>query len=163
MYNVDLEELTKINRISDVTNIETGQLILVPYRENPVNKYATDDFVWPLRGKVISGFGQDFYNMVNKGINIQPYGNADVIASRSGKVVFYSDGFYAYGKTLIIDHGEGFSTVYAGLTDIYVKAGDSVQGGSAIASIRPNSKNTCLHFEIRKGHLSKNPYFYLPR
>jgi lipoprotein NlpD len=101
--------------------------------------------------------------MLNKGINIQPYGNTDIVASKAGKIVFSADGFYSYGKTLIIDHGDGFSTVYAGLSDVLVKTGDNVSKGSIIANIRQDAKNNYLHFEIRKDHLSKNPYFYLPR
>jgi murein DD-endopeptidase MepM/ murein hydrolase activator NlpD len=163
MYDVDLDELIRINRIPDVTNIETGQLLLIPRRQTPLYKDVKEDFIWPVKGRVVASFGQDFKNMLNKGINIQPYGNTDIVASKAGKIVFSADGFYSYGKTLIIDHGDGFSTVYAGLSDVLVKTGDNVSKGSIIANIRQDAKNNYLHFEIRKDHLSKNPYFYLPR
>ena len=168
MYNVDLDELVQINRISDITKVEVNQLIFIPHRQKklsvPIRDYS-DDFIWPNRGRVISTFGQTFNNMLNKGINIQPYNNLDVLASCSGKVVFYADNFGAFGKTIIIEHSDGFSTVYARNSQVFVKAGDSVQKGTAIAKIGQagRDKNTYLYFEIRKGYLAQNPIFYLPR
>ncbi len=167
MYNVDLDELVRINHISDITKIEVSQLIFIPYRQKkisvPIKDYS-DDFIWPNRGRVISTFGQTSNNMINKGINIQPYNNLEVVACRSGKVVFYADNFGAFGKTIIIEHSDGFSTVYARNSQVFVKAGDSVQKGTAIAKIGQagRDKNTYLYFEIRKGRLPQNPIFYLP-
>jgi LysM repeat protein len=167
MYNVDLDELVQINRISDITKVEVNQLIFIPHRQKKISvpiKGYSDDFIWPNRGRVISTFGQTFNNMINKGINIQPYNNLSVVASRSGKVVFYADNFGAFGKTIIIEHSDGFSTVYARNSQVFVKAGDSVQKGTAIAKIGQagRDKNTYLYFEIRKGYLAQNPIFYLP-
>ncbi|MCK9604294.1 MAG: LysM peptidoglycan-binding domain-containing M23 family metallopeptidase [Candidatus Omnitrophica bacterium] len=169
MYGVDLDEIVKINRVSDAANIETGQLIFIPHRQKP--QYSTakpdsnKDFIWPIRGRVITAFGQSSNNMVNKGINIQPYDNPDVKASRSGKIVFYTDNFKNFGKTIIIDHGDGFSTVYARNAKVFVRIGDYVQKGTIIAKAGSSGrdKNRYLHFEIRKGYASQNPYFYLSR
>lgn len=167
LYNVDLDELIKINRISDATAIEVGQRILIPerYRKSSATTQSfTDDFIWPIEGKIISGFGQNFNNIINKGINIQPFGSRDVFASRNGKVVFYNDDFSGYGKTIIIDHGDGFSTVYARNHEVFIKPGDIIQKGTVIAKAGSagRDKNIYLHFEIRKGASSQNPLFYLP-
>jgi murein DD-endopeptidase MepM/ murein hydrolase activator NlpD len=167
-YGIDLEELIKINQISDVTSIEIGQLIFIPRaRTNQTlnNKYLSDAFIWPVKGRVISAFGQVYNNMLNKGINIQPQKSDDVFASREGKVVFYSPDFSGFGKTIILDHGDGFSTVYARNSEVFIKTGDVVEKGALIskAGWTDNDRNTYLHFEIRKGHLAQNPYFYLPR
>jgi murein DD-endopeptidase MepM/ murein hydrolase activator NlpD len=101
--------------------------------------------------------------MINKGINIQTYGSPNVVASRSGKVVFYDDNFKDFGKTIIIDHGDGFSTVYARNSQVFIKIGDYVQRGTLIAKAgsTDRDKNTYLHFQIRKGYIPQNPYFYL--
>jgi len=167
LYNIDLDEIVDINRISDATNIEVGQLIFIPHR-NKV-QYSTykpsshEDFIWPLKGKIIASFGQTFNNMVNRGINIQPYKTQDVVAAGGGKVVFCADNFEGFGKTIIIDHGNGFSTVYARNSQVFVKAGDFVQKGSLIAKAGSagRDKNAFLHFQIRKGYVPQNPYFYL--
>jgi murein DD-endopeptidase MepM/ murein hydrolase activator NlpD len=167
MYDVDLDELVRINRIQDATSIETGQQILIPNRKiqlsSPV-KYASDDFIWPIKGQVIATFGQTFNNMNNKGINIRPYSNFDVIAAESGRVIFYSDNFGSFGKTIIIDHGNGLSTVYARNKEVYIKAADNVRKGMVIskAGSAGRDKNIYLHFEVRKGHIPQNPYYYLP-
>lgn len=172
IYNIDLDEIVRVNRISDATKIEVGQLIFIPYRQKP-QKYPTsqattassEDFIWPIRGEVIASFGQTFNTMLNKGLNIRPYQHNDVVASRSGKVVFYSDNFENFGKTLIIDHGDGFSTVYARNTQVFVRVGDTVDRGTTIAKAGSSArdKSVYLHFEIRKGYIPQNPYFYLPR
>ena len=168
IYNVDLDEIVRINRIPDATSIEPGQLIFIPSAKKKQylsGQSATEDFSWPIKGRVIASFGQTFNDMINKGINIQRIRSQDVIASRSGKVIFYDTNFESFGKTIIIDHGEGFSTVYARNSEVFVKTGDYVQRGTVIAKVGSSDrdKNTYLHFEIRKGHIPQNPYFYLPR
>lgn len=168
IYDVNMDEIVRINRISDASSIEIGQLIFIPHRESV--QYSSkgildDDFIWPVRGKVITAFGQSSNNMVNRGINIQPYGNSDVKASRKGKVIFCADNFKNFGKTIIVDHGDGFSTVYARNSKVFVKIGDYVQKGFTIAQAGSSGrdKKRYLHFEIRKGYIPQNPYFYLSR
>lgn len=167
IYNMDLDEIVRINRISDATDIEVGQLIFIPHRQKQQTlsvESSAEDFIWPLRGKVILPFSQTANNMINKGINIQAYGDTDVVAARSGRVVFYSPNLEGFGKTIIIDHGDNFLTVYARNSQVFVRPGDFIQKGSPIAKVGSagRDKNAYLHFEIRKGHVSKNPYFYLP-
>lgn len=167
LYNTDLDEIAGINHISDTSNIEVGQLIFIPNQKKQISgpiEYLGDDFIWPVKGKVITSFGQTFNNMINKGINIQPHGNLEVLAARSGKVVFYAENFGPFGKTVIIEHDDGLSSVYARNSQVFIKPGDNVGKGSVIAKVGSagRDKNTYLHFEIRKGHISKNPKFYLP-
>lgn len=168
LYNVELEELMKINRISDTSNIEINQMLFIPqtHQQSPTagNITSAEDFTWPLKGKIIAGFGQQTNNMINNGLNIQAYNDSDVVAARSGKVIFCSENFLNFGKTIIIDHGDGFSSVYTGNTKVIVKTGDTINKGTAIAQIRKTGKsqNTYLHFEIRKGYTPQNPNFYLP-
>ncbi|MCX5706707.1 MAG: M23 family metallopeptidase [Candidatus Omnitrophica bacterium] len=167
MYGVDIEELVRINHIPNSTNIEIGQKIFIPNRikpQIPEIKYAEDDFVWPLNGRISSRFGQISHNMLNKGINIQPLGSLDVKASRSGRIVFLDEDFTGYGKTIIIDHGDNFFTVYTRNKQVFAKLGESVRQGTVIAKAGASGrdKNTYLHFEIRKGHIPQNPLFYLP-
>lgn len=160
IYNVDLEEIVSINRISDAASIEVGQLIFIPRRNkpqySPYKSSGQDDFTWPVKGRVITSFGQTYNNMINKGINIQPQKTRDVLAAAGGRVVFYTDNFEGFGKTIIIDHNNGFMTVYAKNSEVFVKAGDFVQKGTPVAKV-----NNYLHFQIRKGHIPQNPYFYL--
>lgn len=170
IYGMDLEKIVQANRISDAGNIEVGQLILIPQasaKRQFLSREASarlEDFIWPMKGKIITYFGQSYNNMVNKGINIQPYrADAEVVAARSGKIIFSTQDFAGFGKTIIIDHGDGFSTVYARNSQVFVSVGESVEKGALIAKVGSTNrdKNIYLHFQIRKGHLPQNPYFYL--
>jgi len=167
IYNVDLDEIARINRISDASGIEVGQLIFIPaLKKQEYTTYkssGSEDFIWPVRGRVITFFGQTFNNMVNKGINIHPLKSQDVVAAAGGRVVFYADNFQDFGKTIIIDHGNGFLTVYARNSQVFVKTGEVVQKGALIAKVGSSGrdKNTYLHFQIRKGYVPVNPCFYL--
>lgn len=168
LYNVELEELLKNNNILDITQLEAGQMLFIRQQPNKKKQTGTepalDEFSWPIKGKIISGFGATVHNIINRGINIQSYANTNVTASRSGKVIFYSPNFDSFGKTLIIDHGDGFSSIYARNKEVLVKPGDAVTKGMAIAKVGKagRDKNTYLHFEIRKGYQAQNPVFYLP-
>ncbi len=168
IYGVDIDDILRSNNISEGAAIEIGRLLLIPNRliqQNvPVN-LSGDDFIWPLKGRVISGFGASYRNIMNKGLNIQGQPGADILAVRSGKVVFYAEDFGNFGKTIIIDHGDGLRSVYTRASDIFVRPGDNVQRGSVVGRVGSGGrdKNSYLHFEIRKGALPENPLFYLPR
>ncbi len=169
LYGMDADELSSLNNIQDSAKLEIGQKLLIPAgRKIQVPSPGGDvdeDFSWPIRGKIVSGFSQPVNNTINKGINIEPSRSLDVLASRSGKVAFYNDDFLDLGKTLIIEHAGGFWTVYGRNLEVYVKPGDVITKGTAIAKAGAagRDKNVYLHFEIRKGSKSENPLFYLPR
>lgn len=159
MYNSGLEELVKVNRITEAAKIGAGQLIFIPggkKSQTAAGVLPAEDFIWPVKGKVVLNFGQIANNTVNKGIDIEAHSASNIVASRSGTVVFYNPDFGGFGKTIIIDHKDGFSTVYARNSQAFIKLGDTVEKGSKIA------KSRYLHFEIRKGLISQNPGFYLP-
>lgn len=167
LYDVDIDDIIRLNHISEDAAIEIGQILLIPNRlsvqDIPI-KSSGDDFIWPLRGRIIAGFGSNYHNLINKGINIQAPAGSEILATRSGRVVFYSNNFGNYGKTIIIDHGDGLRSVYSRASEIFVQPGQTVQRGVLVgrvgASIR--DKNCYLHFEIRKGAMPQNPLFYLP-
>jgi len=167
LYDVDIDDILRANNISEDATIEIGQLLLIPNRLTPQNRAiqsSGDDFIWPLQGKMLAGFGVNYRNLVNKGINIQPSIDTDILASRNGRVVFYAANFGNFGKTIIIDHGDGLRTVYSRLSEFFVRPGENVQRGALIGRIgsSPRDKNKYLHFEIRKGAMPQNPLFYLP-
>lgn len=167
IYDVDTDDILRLNRIPDDATIEIGQLILIPNRTSLQNipvKSSTDDFIWPLKGRIISNFGSSYHNLINKGINIQAASGMDIYATRNGRVVFYSENFGNFGRTIIIDHGDGLRSVYSRIAEIFVRSGENVQRGALIGRVGTSirDKNIYLHFEIRKGALAQNPLFYLP-
>jgi lipoprotein YgeR len=168
LYGMDTDELASLNNIQDSAKLEIGQKLLIPAgRKIQVFSpgVVDDNFSWPIKGKIVSGFSQPVNNTLNRGINIEPSRSLDVLASRSGKVAFYNDDFLDLGKTLIIEHAGGFWTVYGRNLEVYVKPGDVITKGTTIAKAGAagRDKNVYLHFQIRKGSKSENPLFYLPR
>jgi murein DD-endopeptidase MepM/ murein hydrolase activator NlpD len=175
LYDVDIDDIIRLNHISEATAIEIGQLLLIPNRlrthnfpikssgASAANGVSGDDFIWPLRGRVITGFGSTYRNLINKGINIQAPAGSTILATRRGKVVFYAASFGNFGKTIIIDHGDGLRSVYSRISEIFVQPGENVQRGALVGRVGASTrdKNSYLHFEIRKGAISQNPLFYL--
>ncbi|MBI4974444.1 MAG: M23 family metallopeptidase, partial [Candidatus Omnitrophica bacterium] len=126
---------------------------------------TNDSFIWPVSGTVVAFFGARVDKVRNKGIDIRASIGNKVMASRSVKVVFCDDRFKGYGRTVILDHGDSYQTVYAYNSEILVKVGDSVDRGRTIARVGSTgrAKEPSLHFEIRKDGVPQNPFYYLPR
>lgn len=164
LYGVSVDEIVSSNNITDVTQIRSGQAIFIPRGERKAapqsadNPASFEDFVWPVRGKITSNFGEKNQNIISKGITLRPYSNSNVVASASGQVVFVNENLRGYGKTIIIAHRDGIMTIYTSLSQILVKPGDYLRQGSAIA----RCENGLFHFELRKGHIPQNPRYYLP-
>jgi lipoprotein NlpD len=167
IYGADVDSIAEANNIRDARQLEVGQTLTIPggVKSMSFAGIPGEDFSWPVKGSVISSFGQALGSSVNKGMDIQPGRDKDVTASRSGTVVFYNDDFLDLGRTVIIDHGDGFFTVYARTSGVSVKPGDVVQRGSKIAEAGAagRSDKGYVHFEIRKGAVSQNPFFYLAK
>jgi len=167
MYDVEIDDILRVNRLSEEATIEIGQVLLIPSRTRQQNfafkSSRGEDFIWPVKGRVIAAFGTNYHNLVNKGLNIQAGPREDVLATRSGRVVFYANHLGNFGKTVIIDHGDGLRSVYSRISQALVNVGDSIEKGAIIGRVgcSPRDKNVYLHFEIRKGSLAQNPLFYL--
>ena len=165
LYGVDLEDIISANGISDAAQISAGQTIIIPRGEKKVFSRAPspasssgEDFIWPVKGKVVTNFGDKAKNIASKGITMRVYANRNVTASAQGAVVFINENLKGYGKTIIIAHRDGIMTVYAFLSNILVKPGDRISQGGLIA----HAQDGIMYFEIRKGYTAQNPYFYLP-
>ncbi len=167
LYGMEVEDLAALNNILDSSKLEIGQQLIIPSGRKIKTLVADnpdEDFIWPLKGKIIAAFSQTVNHTVNKGLNIEPSRSLDVQASRSGVVAFYNRDFLDLGKTVILEHPEGFWTVYGRNQEVYVKPGDAVAKGMTIAKAGSAGRDNkvYLHFELRKGSKSENPLFYLP-
>jgi LysM repeat protein len=167
-YNVPLDEIIKANNIPNAAVIEENQLILIPGAAAPrtvaIDKPDTkggDEFAWPLRGRIISYFNDAKGRHVNRGIDIMAADGEEVKATRDGKVVL-ADYLNGYGYTVIIDHYDGFYSVYAHAADVSVKLNDLVTRGTAVGHVAKTGRTAFLHFEVRKFEQANNPLYYLP-
>ncbi len=117
-------------------------------------------FVWPVSGSI----NQRYWGG-HGGIDLGAWTGAPVKSADSGYVAVARGGWNAgYGNHVIIDHGNGFVTLYAHLNSIYVKPGENVSRGQQIGSVgnTGNSTGPHLHFEIRYQGATRNPLNYLP-
>ena len=166
MYGVNLEALVGANRLTDKEKIYAGQLIFIPQADiTEFGEVAKEKvFVWPIRGKVVSFYGSHKDGVKNKGIDIKARHGEAVIASRSGKISFVEENMEGFGKTIIIDHPDEYSTVYAYNSQLLVSVGQRVRQGTVIAKAGQSGRapSPRLHFEIRKKHKPQNPFYFLP-
>lgn len=166
-YRVSMEDIIKINKIPNVANVEENQLLFIPGAESVKQIPLTEadlnknEFAWPLKGKVISYFGERRGTESNKGIGIQANFGDTVRAAREGWVVL-ADYLNGYADTVIIDHKDGYYSVYANNAVLLVKVGDFVAKGAPLAQVGKRGNLTALHFEIRKRFSADNPLYYLP-
>lgn len=123
--------------------------------------YGTGTFIWPTGNTFISG--NDFWSG-HLAIDIGAVTGQTVYASDSGVVVYAGGISGGYGNMVMIDHGNGYATLYAHLSAISVRCGQSVYQGGAIgaAGSTGNSTGPHLHFEVRYFGGFINPHFVLP-
>jgi murein DD-endopeptidase MepM/ murein hydrolase activator NlpD len=155
---VSVNEILKANSFSSTPQLKIGQSLIIPqYLENR-NKLA---FAWPLKGEIVNFFGETTGYIANKGLNIKASSAQTVTAAEDGKII-YSNQIKGWGKTIIIQHGGNFYTVYANLDEIFNPERESVKKGQPIGKLLPNnSGSSILHFEIRHGYIADNPMRYL--
>jgi murein DD-endopeptidase MepM/ murein hydrolase activator NlpD len=128
----------------------------------PGGAVGSGGFVWPADNRFLSG--NDYWSG-HLGIDIAAGEGAPVYAADSGVVTMAQGGYnYGYGNVIQIDHGNGYSTVYAHLSVIGVGLCQSVGAGQWIggAGNTGNSQGAHLHFEVRQGGGFINPWFVLP-
>lgn len=171
LYDVDVKDIVRANKLPDATKIDVGQKLFIPsaekktvYSKTLTTKPSSGTFSWPVAGKVISYFGSKKGLVINKGIDIEAREGSKVVAAESGVISFVDENMKGLGKTIIIDHENGFSTVYAHNSEILVKAGQRVTRNQLIARVGKTGRawKPHLHFQIRKEHEPQNPFYYLP-
>lgn len=120
---------------------------------------AGNKFLWPVRGPILSGFGEKPGGLRNDGINIgAPKGTA-VMASENGIVAYAGNQLKSFGNLVLIRHDGGWVTVYAHLDAIAVEQGQRVTRGQGIGTVGQtgNVRSAQLHFAVRKGEQVLNP------
>ena len=140
-YGVNIKDIIDSNNIPNGSALEVGQLLFIPgakevkdISEHPVDNNK-NEFIWPLNGKVVVYFDDPIgVSTVSHGIDIQAQAGDTVQAAREGDVVL-ADYMSGYGQTVMIDHKDGFISVYARNARLLVKLGDHVYKGDAIAEV----------------------------
>ena len=132
-----------------------------PARE-PEKPGGTDrediDWIWPVKGKVLSPFSE-----TSKGMDIAGRKGAPVGAAAAGRVVYAGAGLRGYGKLVIIKHNSTWLSAYAHNDNILVKEQQDVRKGQKIAEMgASDSDQVKLHFEVRRQGKPVDPAKVLP-
>lgn len=120
-------------------------------------------FRWPVRGRVIAGFGPKPNGQQNDGINLAVPEGTSIKASDDGVVAYAGSELKGYGNLVLVRHNNGYVTAYAHASELLVKRGDQIKRGQIIARAGQTGNVTSpqLHFEIRKGKEPVDPIQYL--
>jgi murein DD-endopeptidase MepM/ murein hydrolase activator NlpD len=123
--------------------------------------YGSGAFVWPAGNHSLSG--NDYWSG-HLGIDIAAGEGAPVYAADSGVVVFAGWATGGYGNMIMIDHGNGYQTLYGHLSQVSISCGRSVGQGQTIgyAGSTGNSTGAHLHFEVRFQGGFVDPWYVLP-
>lgn len=120
---------------------------------------GTGQFVWPTAGGITQR-----YTWYHRAIDISNNAAPDALAADSGTVILVGwPSPWAYGNRVLIDHGNGFATLYAHLSQVYVDAGQRVSRGQAVGKMGSTGRSTGvhLHFEIRQNGNAVDPLSFL--
>ncbi len=174
-YNVDVQVITECeyNGLEEPYQLQQGQRLVIPggwRRLAPRYVYATaptpadaprgsGNFMWPTSGYLTQG-----YYPGHQAIDIGAPTGTPIYAADTG-YVSATGWMGGYGNYIVINHGNGFETLYAHLSEIRVIAGQGVQRGQVIGLVGSTGRSTGphLHFEVRQGGVKRNPLGFLPR
>ena len=191
-YDVDITSLSKINKLTTPYALAVGQELILPASTSSINesvnrtslkvkapkktnklkvaqksypvKKRKTKFDWPVRGKIVSGFGNLGSGRKNDGINIKASLGTPVKAADSGTIAYAGNELKGFGNLVLIKHSDGWITAYAHNDKLLVHKGQKVQKGVKIATVGSTGSVTTpqLHFEVRAGKKAVNPRSYLP-
>jgi len=130
-------------------------------------RMAAAPTLWPVVGRVTSHFGErnDPFNgegAFHRGVDISSDIGTRIIAPADG-IVRFADFMNGYGRAVMIDHGNGISTLYGHMSGFAVSAGQFIRRGDAVGYVGQSGRSTGphLHYEVRIFNTPVNPSKYL--
>lgn len=181
-YGVSVDGIVQANGLQSAEVIRAGQQLKIPGasasagvgRPVVLPRASTEPsvppaaaasiargFLWPSRGMVTSRFGWRRWEH-HDGIDIAAQYGSPIYAAKPGRVIFVG-WYYGYGRTVIIDHGGGLTTLYGHASAFIVRNGQVVSAGQLIARVGCTGRcwGTHVHFEIRLDGRPVDPLKYL--
>ena len=143
-------------------------------QQNGTTIISESGYMWPLPGyyRLSSLFGYRIHPISGKphshsGIDIPAPGNTPILAARSGQVitsVYGSGAYWSYGNYVVIDHGDGETTLYAHMSSRAVSEGEMVTQGQVIGYVGTTGSSTGnhLHLEVRDNYTRVDPESKFP-
>jgi len=169
--------VTYVNNIETSRRVTNAKIVSTPVTERialgtktPPEEYSTEDagygkFIWPMdvgKSHISEYTYWDGGYAGHVGIDIVAYYGAPIYAGASGTVT-HSGWNYGYGNCVIIDHGNGYQTLYGHCSELLVSVGEKVIQGQIIAKEGATGmvSGAHMHFEVRMGNVKLNPVHYL--
>ncbi len=120
-------------------------------------------FPWPVRGRILVGYGASTNGGRNDGINIAAPKGTPVRVIDGGEVAYAGNELRGYGDLILVKHPGGWISAYAHCEDVAVKKGDTVSAGQVIARVGTTGgvEQPQLHFELRRGDRPVDPRDFL--
>lgn len=175
-YKTDPQKIVNFP-FNDFADLETftlrvGQILYVPdgviEEAKPIKpqfiaqvqagSQGSSNFIWPASGVISQG-----YVWYHQAIDIANPAPVPILASDGGKVVYAGCVGWGYGCHIVIDHQNGYQTLYAHLSSINVSVGEKINQGQIIGNMGCTGRctGTHLHFEIRSNGILLNPLSFL--
>ena len=163
------------NKLEEPYALSAGQYLIIPggvkpYIPKQVQTYpslgtaiqsgvtGTGQLAWPMSGRISQGYWEG-----HRAIDIYAPRGTPIIAADGGTVVaaHWATG---YGRMVVVDHGNGYQTLYAHMDAFFVEVGQTVAKGDLLGKCGStgNSTGPHVHFEVRKGGALLNPFNFLP-
>ena len=159
-YEVELTDLVNANPGVDVGSLRIGDKLFIPGSGALSLMFR---FAWPVHGRISSRYGIRLHpvyrrRMMHTGLDIAAPHGTSIRAALQGRVTFvgWKGG---YGKTVIIEHPNGYETLYGHCSTILVDRGQTVKKGERVAKVGSTGVSTGphVHFEVRKAGKRSNP------
>lgn len=159
VQRIDREELKPVPVAREEVMTPVSKQEARTARLEPQPMTGNVNFIKPVSGQVISGYGPKEDGLHNDGINIKAAKGDAVRAAEQGIVVYQGNQIGGYGNMVLIRHANGYLTAYAHMSKILVHKGDKVKRGQSIGTVGSSGsvKSPQLHFEIRKGRDAIDP------
>lgn len=157
ILNGDIIEEDVVN--SKVITQVVDKVIAVGEKEKQV--VASGNFMRPSRGSLTSNFGRR-WGRQHTGVDLASPTGTPIYAADGGTVSL-AGRYGAYGLCIIINHGNGYQTLYGHTSKLFVKPGQKVSKGEKIANVGSTGRSTGphLHFEVRRNGVPQNPLRYI--
>lgn len=129
----------------------------------PAPDPMSGNFRWPVKGRIISGFGTRPDGGHNDGIDVAVPQGTSVKAAENGVVAYSGNELKGYGNLVLIRHANNWVSAYANNEELLVKRGDKVRRGQIIAKAGATGavSQPQVHFELRKGSRPVDPTKYM--
>lgn len=162
-YPIRVGQKLKISRNVVVVKSADNKKVEKPVaKQENINKNS-NSFLWPVKGDILSNFGNKSNGLYNDGINIASSNGSEFRATKNGVVAYVGNELRGYGTIILIKHDSNWISAYAHCGSVKVARGDKVERGQVIGTVGQtgNVDKPQLYFSLRNGREAVDPLKYL--